>query len=805
MKKFLLSLIALLTLVSIASATTYYVRPGGGDGQVGTSYNTAWRTIAKANTATLPGDIVRVYESQSSGYAEIPNPDSAGHSTDDKFITFIGTSLDGDPLTSVSIRDRIKLPSGTISTNHLVIKGVTFSGDLDLGGNRDSVLYSTVVGSLDWSAANYTFFGHNHVNGSAFQGDGCNPTASAPYFCQIVGPYIRGNTFSDNHFTALFSGGSLNQFTIIGADSCSFLFNTFDIDNWNGDYPTYYFNVKHASRIVLRGNRWNYNKVYAGGDNNYYAVGLCFRDSVSYLEMHCDTLWQNTPEDAPLRWEFSAEGNNNPRTVTNLTVDSCTFISNGGFAWWESGLVTTSFTYNTVISKASPAFMTTDGAHGPNLISNNTFVGYLSAQNYPSSYDSRLSIFEFMKGGSGYPGYPRWSTLGVWSDTTRVQNNIFYAITEFTTGEPYIPGAAAVKYYPIDYDSTYYYTRSSHASSLITDHNLYSYYGHTNPDTVGKVSISWHDGDYTRYTWPGTHASLHGLGADSDSLNLVAGVFADTVTVTAGVFADTVSIVAGAFEDSITVTLPAYLPLADSTFKIAVVRTVKTPPSDGKLPVMITTVTPPSSGKLPIVRTEKTPPSSGIIPLTITYTPGAFLPNTPWSEIWCPGCDDSSRYGSPLFLDSTRVTFNPGLSRYSLARYGGKDSVDIGAIIYTSLPMLEVIAMNLGFEAFSTSGNDSAFFECYNRGEADSLRITGVVIVDPDAEANGEFSFSATSGNIGPDRSLGFRVNYDPYPQAEPLGRYRYTVITSVYLLFSTNDPLNPTFQVPIKITIKEG
>ncbi|MGB5137785.1 MAG: hypothetical protein WBP29_04565, partial [Candidatus Zixiibacteriota bacterium] len=44
---------------SAASAATYYVRTNGNDASNGTSWATAWKTVAKVNSSIVAGDEVR--------------------------------------------------------------------------------------------------------------------------------------------------------------------------------------------------------------------------------------------------------------------------------------------------------------------------------------------------------------------------------------------------------------------------------------------------------------------------------------------------------------------------------------------------------------------------------------------------------------------------------------------------------------------------------------------------------------------------------------------------------------------------
>jgi hypothetical protein len=771
--------IAAIVLLAVAAApalaTTYYVNPTptsranearrqaeivARDSRAGTAEATAWGSLDKASATVASGDVIILLPGQYNGDS-LFNPTCQLEATD--WVTYIGSLTDPG---SVRIAGDV-----TLSRPYVSIKGVAFQRELTLASNRDSLQYCSVAGNVTWGAADYCYVGNNHFNGYAFSADKKHVIATSPYGWELGGFFTRGNTFTGNHFTNLYgspTSGHGNSFSMVGIDSCDFLFNTFDINGSLAGSPSYYCAVKHATYLNFRGNRWNYSGVQYGGESPDYAVGLVFRDSVQYVSMDRDTFL--TTDAQKVKLEISASGNF-PSTVHNITIDSC-YINTGDWVWAQNQANALTVTRNIIINENGAALSLTDGMKERVIIDHNTLIGKM-----PDGYGAQY-IF-----GITNEGAP-------WADTVSVTNNIFYALGQTSElPDPLDPALrdASAAYYGATAQSdtalfrTYNEDAPSHSNMLVADHNLYSYYGSAYSqrmgtwcaDTIGTRSVRLSAPEFNVFGWPGGHNVLR--ESVLDSVSIVAGVFADSVSVVAGLFADSVII-------------HFHPTLNDTTFTAYVGREV---------------VTPPSSGKLGVARTVKTAPTSGRVAAASSIGPP--ITSGPWDR-WCDACDDSSKYGSPMFADSIDGSswedLNPNLTRYSLARGLADDGGDVGALTYTSPPVLGMVDNGVRFEFGASAQADSATVLFVNRGDADSLFISGLEVVDPDGEGVGEFVLSSTTARLASDKTATLQINFTPTPTlsrgapSNPLRR-----IASVYIAGTCNDPIDPVVYIPMVLS----
>jgi hypothetical protein len=766
--------ILLATLVAQASATTYYVNASRQiqserypataaaynellrirDTRAGTSSATCWGTVTKANETVKSGDVVILEDNIGGSYMAQPSPvcqDTVGEHTPggvpaNPWVTYIG---------NLAQPYKVSCFGYVLFRPYVSIKGIHFisPGSMLFSGKRDSVQLCEFSGPIDWSLTDYSYYGENHFNGYRFTSNKSQYAAIPPYEPAVPGPHTRGNEFNSNHFTRLFneSGGSSNCLQMIGVDSCRFLFNTFDINGAGAASPSsYFFAVKYSSYVSFRGCRWNFSNALYDGDGEGYAVGLIFRDKVSYVSMNRDTMI--SADGRRMKMEISASGNwPDTMSVTNTSIDSC-YFDMGDWMWAQHNLVSSSITNNTIINRRGSAFvMDKDALSGKNYITGNTFIGNVEGGEVGLNVVPS-PVFRMVPQSVG--------------DTLTVENNIFYSLySPSGPGRfPYTQARyAAVEYKPSVFDTTYWngWDRNggwsaglTHNNLLKSDHNLYSYYGaapmSSYEDSIGKRSITFVDPDWNQiFTWPGMSADGHDHGPayTADSINLVAGSFADSVII------------------------HFHPTLADTTFTAYVGRRV---------------VTPPTSGKVAVTLLEGPPPRTR---------------SGQWAR-WCPSCDDSSTYGSPLFADSTFSEIkHPVLTRYSLARHLGTDSTDVGSAVYTSPPLVAYNSGLMNFEAYPESEDDSSSFWVRNDGESDSLRVTGVVLVNPLDGARGDFTFSATTSATGPGKSTEFKVYFSPHEVEVPVGNYVDYTYEGAHISVATNDPGNPTFTIPISVS----
>ena len=135
---------------SSALGQVYHVSPDGNDAWPGTSPDSAWATIAKANHAARPGDRIYVWPNPAL-YTDFPNPDSAGSNpTGDGYITFLGAHPTLDPLSDPVARQDIRLSTGALIKPYTTLKGMEIGGVCILRGTaqRCSLSNATIDGDL---------------------------------------------------------------------------------------------------------------------------------------------------------------------------------------------------------------------------------------------------------------------------------------------------------------------------------------------------------------------------------------------------------------------------------------------------------------------------------------------------------------------------------------------------------------------------------------------------------------------------------------------------------------------------------
>jgi hypothetical protein len=621
-----------------AIATTYYLNGDtGNNANAGTSSALAWKTLAYANSYVSSGDVIRMERYRGGNYQGAFAPACQSSPTD--WVTYVG---DIDHPEWVTVTD------GTIGKRYVSIKGVQFIGDVSMEAAWDSLQYCKFTGgcfllanSSSHKASRYSYVGNSTCSAYQLAADGDAPAPTSPGF-QVRGAV--GNSFNNVKFTNLYGdsrAASDNKFQFTYSDSCSFTYCTFNVNPWSGCAPSCYFSLKLSKDASFRACRFNFNETNS-------SLMFMLRDSVLRATFDCDTFLQVNSYDTDL--SLSRDGSCPWGSVRGTVMDSCYIrMKNSSHgAWFQNWMSNVTFTRNVVINESGPAMTLGKRVIGRNFIDHNTFVGNVENGGMP------VAMAEVAADNCG--GYP----CG-WQDWTVVTNNIFYSFP------PYSHGAlntftSAVGYDAATFDSSYY-NGGAHSNHLRSDHNLYSYYGldvSGQPDTVGKKSIGYHVKDLagTNYffSWPGKHTVFRYPSTFPDSVTLTPGVFADTVTV------HLVTLTTG----------------IDSTYKVAVQRTV---------------VTPPQSGKIAIASAEAL---------------GDFIVNVPWTVKWCPGCDDSSTYGSPVFVDSTAAGLDPRLFVGSLARGLASGGGDVGAIasvaMFSFVTLPTVVSIQAAEEVGTQSG-----------------------------------------------------------------------------------------------------
>lgn len=374
MKKLLFTALATL-LATNAFAATYYLSGSGDDNADGTTTATAWATMNKVNSTVLPGDVIIVYPNWTSAYTAI-SPDNAG--TDAGYITFIGASPIGDPLTDLTARGQVVVSEMTLTGNAVSIKGITIAGHLRLGASHDSLTYSTVKGSIYIDGGDYNYVHNNVIEGGA-------------RICHADGTYIGGFKCSGNEFI----GNSFpNAGTLFGAaqgaiaaggktypavtgtvnsivDSLLFKSNsiTFDADQYRSTHAIYWLNRVGRSTF-------SYNTIIGSVISDNGADQLHMLASIGDS---CRTLTFNRDSVAlrgDLTTGFAVNDANNQ--VTGVVIDSCHYHFGGAGSSsfnWNARMQGFTSTYTVYVGKSKdPYWFRAPDLKGKNYLRNNTFA-----------------------------------------------------------------------------------------------------------------------------------------------------------------------------------------------------------------------------------------------------------------------------------------------------------------------------------------------------------------------------------------------------------------------------------------------
>jgi hypothetical protein len=488
MKKILGILTGLLLLASPVFATTYYLRIDGSDGNPGTSWSTAWRTIGKANHATLPGDKVYVYDTGSNYYSDTSiNPDSAGSNpTGGGFITFIGASLDGDCLTDSTIRSRVKVFSCSTIKPYVSIKGIHFLCGLflDQGSSRDSVQYCNFDRGYGLAHTDY-----NYIAWNSFQSQYGSIDDNGTYVLgHAANSKCIGNKIFYNHMwdvgKVLFTSANLfywGQTVPIGdptphgyVDSTSFWFNTVDFTiqptSVTGDWTsaTKFFHTSNSTIKYCRLTFTNNDTREGTGDCPSSLSLVTIRDSTMHFAFIGDTLLALGPAFCQ---QIITSSGNLPGTMADVDFDSCLVQGEHfSFVYFEP-MNGNDLLYNTLATHTGHIFI-----KGPvpavSVIDHNTLVG-----------DTKLGILQLWDNkdfGSSLP-----------YNSLTVTNNIFQQGTSSTQFTSCKPGNLAQ--WDLDW-GVFYGNIAFWQNRLFTQYNLYNITSYTT--AIGDRNIGWYNNGY---------------------------------------------------------------------------------------------------------------------------------------------------------------------------------------------------------------------------------------------------------------------------------------------------------------------
>lgn len=448
-----------------ARGAAYHVRPEGNDAWPGTSPDSAWRTIARANAAARPGDVVYVWPNPA-GYAHFPRPDSAGSNpTGGGRIAFVGASAAGDPVASAVAREPIRLPAGDMVSPYTTLRGLHVAGSLIFHATafRCSLAASTVDGDLHLGSAD-----HSVVSNCV----GLGAYLSVAYVGAVPGDPSIGCVIEDSQFPSLGRGvmGGNHRFItgsteVAKCDSLRFARNrlTTVIEDDLDSHPRVHFWTQHSE---FRNNVHRITTTHTTRET--YALRL--RDSTMWNAFVGDTIVMTGSAPAIVYWSSSGDTSAAwQQTVGDNRVDSCyvnLIGSTGGSRMlFQHGMFDWTFRYNTLV--CGGRLLDATDVKGKILIDHNTFVG-----------GPWMGLIHF----------DRTPTEPGFSDTMTFTNNILYSV---------VPGL------PDDYDTNQcaFYIHSQAFDSagvrrLVSNNNLYAYYGYRS--SPGDRSHRWDQGQYSR-------------------------------------------------------------------------------------------------------------------------------------------------------------------------------------------------------------------------------------------------------------------------------------------------------------------
>ncbi len=305
--------VALLVAGTPAWAATYYVAPGGNDSSLGTSLATAWRTLAKANSSLLPGDVVLI---QPGTYSDGIVPARDGGAT--SRISYVG-SLASPGVVVVALID-------LTGRSYISVKGVTSAGNATLNATigevaaqRDSLLYVSVSGSLSMCGAWYCHIGRSTIGTGDptdkfridLQGGTpeTTPNAAITKGCSVV-----DNAFNLGGIT----GGAM--ISLAHMRECIFSRNTFELRAPVGNADTHFFMNYRVKNCSFMDNRFTCLNL---GSGTLY--GMYLRDSSRYNVFVRDTVVLHPSSTRGIAVQVAAAGAFNDWRTAGDGLGSCAY------------------------------------------------------------------------------------------------------------------------------------------------------------------------------------------------------------------------------------------------------------------------------------------------------------------------------------------------------------------------------------------------------------------------------------------------------------------------------------------------
>lgn len=167
------------------------------------------------------------------------------------------------------------------------------------------------------------------------------------------------------------------------------------------------------------------------------------------------------------------------------------------------------------------------------------------------------------------------------------------------------------------------------------------------------------------------------------------------------------------------------------------------------------------------------------------------LPGTssPWTVSWCIGADDSSKYGTPAFRDSSRATFDPTLGLNSKAISNALGGSDIGAVAFVAQ-----VRVALGPPAYFNNfgGVQTRDLVIQNLGTA----VLSVTHITP---AHASAAASQDTLSVGANATGIVTVTFTPNTAANN------GIPSIINVSITSNDPVKPTALWPCYVNTSGG
>lgn len=374
---------ALLALAAPALAATRYVSPTGNDTNTGATPAAAWRTISKANSSAVAGDVILVANGT---YANFPNP--AVNGSANARITYVGNLASPGSV--------VITPSGVLSKTDVTIKGMRLFGGFDLTGVRDSIADCEVFGSRSnlW-AADDCVLARLTVNSERFWFYGSEIDSL---------PVAERDTIVDCTFNLNVVSGGSHTVRLRALDRCVFARNRWNVTVGAGGVSSSFFKLFWVRNCKFLDSRWDLvNNCTSGCDEAGWFMQRDFTQSNLWAR---DTIELGGPGEVQF---FGSGSGSFPGTVMNNTYDRVVVkqygnSSYGGAMVYQDAARWDTLTNCTFVGKDSGLLI--NGSNlGPILIDHCTIVGF----------NPSMGALGFDVGGST-----------TWSGTMTLRSNILY-------------------------------------------------------------------------------------------------------------------------------------------------------------------------------------------------------------------------------------------------------------------------------------------------------------------------------------------------------------------------------------------